>query len=81
MHEGQGAGGREHLVSGVDVVLQQHGDAVQWPARPTCAQLVVEVVRDIHRFGIDLDHAEETRTLSVERLDPREVLLDELPNR
>ena len=32
-HESERAGGGQHLVGGVDVVLQQDGDAVQWPAR------------------------------------------------
>ena len=79
--EGEGSGGGQHLVGGVDVVLEQDWYAVQWPARPTCPQLVVEGVRDRHRFGIELDHAEEARTVAVERLDPLDVHLGQFPDR
>jgi hypothetical protein len=69
------------LVSGVDVVLQQDGDAMQRPSRPTSAQLVVQGVGDRHRFGIELDDAEEARTAAVERFDPLDVHLGQLPDR
>jgi hypothetical protein len=57
------------------------GNAVEWSSRPTFPQLAVQSVRDGHRFGIVLDHAEEARTVRVERLDPLDVHRGELPGR
>jgi len=42
---------------------------------------VVEGVRDIHRFWVDLDHAEGSRATAVERRDSLEVLADKFPYR
>jgi hypothetical protein len=62
-------------------MLSCNGDTVQWPARPTSPQLMIQGVRDCHRVGIELDHAEQTRTVAVERLDTRDVHLGQIPDR
>ncbi len=80
-HQGEGAGRGQHLVGGVDVVFQQDGDAVQWPAWPTGAQFVVEGGGDLHGLGVALDHAATPRTVTVERLDAGEVHRNQVLNR
>ena len=59
---GQRARGGEHAVAGVDVVLEQHGNAVEWPP---FARLGVKLVGDRQRVGVQLDHRPQLRPLSV----------------
>ena len=46
-------------------------------ARTLALALGVEAVRDRARVRVDLDHGAERRSLAIERVDPREVLVDE----
>jgi hypothetical protein len=62
---------------GIDVVLDEHRDAVQRPARGARLPLGVQAVGDGEGVGIHLEDVVERRPLPVERLDAGEVLLHE----
>jgi hypothetical protein len=51
--------GRSHPVRRVDVVLDQHGDAVHRAAQLPCAALRIERRRDVERVRIGLEHVPE----------------------
>ena len=75
----QRPGRRHHAVGGRDVVLDQDRDAVQRAARSPALALRVEPVGDRERVGVDLEHAVQRRPDPVDRLDAREVFVDERP--
>ena len=62
---------------GVDVVLDEDGDAVERPARPLLLSLAVEGLGDRQRVGVQLDDAPKARPAAVDLVDPGQVLLDE----
>jgi hypothetical protein len=68
--QGERAGGGQHAVAGVDVVLEQDRDAVQRAARMGGVQLG----GDRQRIGVGFDHRVQRRPLPVDRLDTRQRL-------
>jgi hypothetical protein len=76
--ERQRAGGRRHAVAGVDVVLEQHGDAVQRTARARTPALTVELGGDRRGVGVDLEDRPQGRSAAVDGVDAREVVQGDL---
>ena len=76
--QGQRAGGGRHRIGGFDVVLEQHGDAVQRTARTAfVTQLLVECPRLRDRLGIHGNDCSQLRPLLVERCDSLGKCLDQ----
>jgi hypothetical protein len=71
--ERERARGGLHAVGRRDVVLHQHGNAVQRAARPRALAFLVERGRDGERIRIQLDHGIDARAGLVDRLDAREI--------
>ena len=69
---------RGQPVRRVHVVLHQHRDAVERPARALGLALRVERARDRDGFRVGLDHGAELRPAPVERRDAGEVRLGDL---
>jgi hypothetical protein len=68
----------DHAIRGVDVVFDQHRDAVKRSARALGFPLGVERVRDGQRVGVDLHDRAQRGPLLVQLRDAREIGLDEL---
>ena len=64
--EGEGAGGRLHGVVGGDVVLEQHGDAVERPADAAVLPLGVALRRDADGLWVRLDDGAKQRIQLVD---------------
>jgi hypothetical protein len=79
--EGERPGGGQHAIAGCDVVFDEDGDAVQRTARAPGFPLGIQTVGVLQRVRIDLDHAPDRGSLPIDRLDSREVLLDERAGR
>src|SRR5665213_2984577 len=47
--------GRQHAVAGIDVVLDEYRDAMQRPAHPAFATLIVKPVGDLLPVGVELN--------------------------
>ena len=77
--ERERSGRGQHPIAGGDVVLEQNRHAVQRSAHAPAPPLGVESVGDERRVGIDLEDAAKRRPAPVDRVNPREVLLDERP--
>jgi hypothetical protein len=76
--EGERAGRGLHPVGGVDVVLEQHGDAVQRATHAPGPALTIEPPRLGERIGVDLDHRAQPRSpvaRAVDGVDARQVRL------
>ena len=73
--ERQRAGRGRHPVGGVDVVLEQHRNAVQRAARRPWPPAPVELLGDGERVGVGLDDRLERDARPVHRGDPLEVEL------
>ncbi len=76
--ERQAASGGRHRVGGLDIVLDQHRNAVQRSAHPPRPTLGVERLGLGQRVGIERDHAAQRRPLAVHRRDPREIRPDQI---
>ena len=64
---------------GVDVVLDQHRDAVQRSAHPAALALGVERRRrSVSASGLSLDHAVQRRPAAIDRLDAAQIALRHL---
>ena len=74
--ERQRAGRGGHPVGGVDVVLEQHRDAVERPARSLGGPLLVERLGQRERLRVGLDDRLERDVLPVHGRDPLEIQLD-----
>ena len=80
--ERERAGRRHHPIGGVDVVLDEHRNAVQRPARaawPCVRRRARSAIAA--RLGIDLDDRAQRRTRAIDLFDPLEIEIDELPRR
>ena len=75
----QRAGGGEHTVAGVDVVLEQDRNTVQRAACLRAAARIIERSGELQRIGIRLDHRTQDRAGSVDLLDAVEQLPGQLP--
>ena len=64
-----------HGIGGVDVVLDQHGNAVQRPAHFSVLAFRVELVGDLQCIGIELDDGMQRRSGRVDGGDTVEVQL------
>ena len=73
--ESERAGGGHHAIGGIDVVLDENGNAVQRAARPFVAPLFVERIGDRQRVGIELDDGVDGRPALVDFVDALEILL------
>ena len=73
--ERERSGGRRHAIGGVDVVLDQHRNAVKRSAQASGLPLGVECIGDGEGVGVELEDRMERRAIAIERLNPREVLL------
>ena len=49
-----------------DIVLDEHGNAMQRPAEVSCFALLVEYPRDSQRIGVQFDHGVDGRTTSID---------------
>ena len=67
-----------HPVAGIDVVLQQHGDAVQGTEDLALGAHRICVLRDGHRVRVQLDHRVDAGPVLVELVDPLDVVLRQL---
>ena len=76
--QGERPGRRPRSPGGVDVVLDEHGDAVQRAARASRAPLFVELAGDGARIGIELEHASQRGARSIERADAHQIAIDEI---
>src|SRR5262249_62436877 len=71
----EGSRGGLHRVAGVDVVLEEDGDAVERAAHDPLPALGVGLMGEVEGVGIELEDAVEAGTLLVELLDPLEIEL------
>ena len=76
--QGQRAGRGGLLVGGVEVVFQQHRDAVQRPAQLAGFALLVELVGQGEGVGVEGQHRPQPGAFLVEGLDALLVQLAEL---
>ena len=79
--ERQRAGRRHHAIAGGDVVLDQNRNAVERPAHAAGPAFGVEGVGDRRGVRVDLEDAAQLGAAPVDRVDPRQVFLDERPRR
>ena len=70
-------GGGHHLVGGIDVVFDEHGDAVQGAARTFGLAFLIERIGDGEGVGVEFEHAVEGWAVLVDFADAGSVLLDE----
>ena len=73
--ERERAGARVHAVGGVNVVLDEHRNAVQRAANAPGFSLCIALLGDAHRVGIALDDRVDRGPGLVDRVDAREVQL------
>ncbi len=73
--------GCHHPVGGVDVVLDQDGNAVQRPARTLGSPFRVERIRDGQRVRVHFDDSMQSRTAPVDLVDAPEIQLGDLARR
>jgi hypothetical protein len=58
---------------GVEVVLHEHGNAVEWSPDPTGLPFGVQLAGDGLGIGIEFHHRSQGGTLTVQLLDATEV--------
>ena len=74
----QRAGRGQHAVTGVDVVLQQHGDAIQQPRGRLLGAFRVQYVRQGQGLGVGLDDGMQRGAMPIQPVDAPEQLLGQL---
>jgi len=77
-NEGKGTGSRHHPIAGIDVVFDQHRNAVQRTAWTFLFAFAIESDRDSFGVGIHFDHRVQAGALLVDVGDAVGVFLDEL---
>src|SRR5581483_9567167 len=70
------AGGRVHAIGRVEIIFDQHRHTVERTAHVTGAAFAIERVGDGQRFGVDLDDRVHCRAFLIERIDAREIPLN-----
>ena len=75
--QGQRSRGRLHAVTGVDVVLDEHGHAVERATRALRSTFVIQCPGDGDGLGIDLDDRVKSRTIAIESVNPPQKVLRE----
>ena len=79
--ERQRTGRRHHAIARGDVVLDQDRDAVERSAYAAGTAFGVESVGDRGGVRVDFEDAAELGAAPVDRVNPRQILLDERPGR
>ncbi len=76
---------RRHLVSGIDIGLEHHGNAMQRPAHDSCAPLPVPLLGDRTRLGVQIEKGPQSlpftvrsRPWAVENRNASQIIVDKL---